>query len=185
MKKPLFFLFFLFTIVYAPKVQSQDFSISVQSEPNKGATFYFDLTLKIKESLVIKEKPIESNTSYKNNTILVVDDNTINLMITKRLLESKQATVTTVENGADAIEKVKNETFDLILMDIHMPNMNGYTTTKTIRSFDLITPIIALTAVTLDDNEDKIFDAGMNDVVIKPFKQEDFYKKLNRFLAPY
>ena len=156
--------------------------IKVKSNTKEGATFYFSLKLNIKEQISIPKQETKGSIDFKGNHFLVVDDNAINLMITKRILESKNADVTIAKNGFEAIEKIKTKTFGVVLMDIHMPNMNGYTATKKIREFDKTTPIIALTAVTLDDNKDKITDSGMNGVIIKPFVIEIFFDKIKEFL---
>ena len=156
--------------------------IKVDSESGKGATFYFDLKLKTKAIEVAEEVVAEQTINLENVSILVVDDNAVNLMITKRLLESKNAVVTTVENGLEAVEEAKINTFKLILMDVHMPNMNGYNATKAIRQFDTETPIIALTAVTLEDSKEKIISSGMNSVITKPFVTQHFFNEIQKFI---
>ncbi len=156
--------------------------IKVKSNTKEGATFYFSLKLNIKKQIPAPKLKTKENIDLKGNHFLVVDDNAINLMITRRILESKKASVTVAKNGYEAIEKIKSNTFDVVLMDIHMPKMNGYDTTEKIREFDKVTPIIALTAVTLDDNKNKIMDSGMNGVITKPFVMEDFFYEIKGFL---
>jgi signal transduction histidine kinase/CheY-like chemotaxis protein len=156
--------------------------IKVDSESGKGSTFYFNLILKTKETEITEQVTIEKTINLENTNILVVDDNAVNLMITKRLLESKNAIVTTAENGLEAVEKAKINAFKLILMDVHMPNMNGYTATKTIRQFDTTTPIIALTAVTLEDSKEKIISSGMDSVITKPFVVKHFFNEIQKFI---
>lgn len=87
------------------------------------------------------------------------------------------------DNGSIAVEKVKNNEFDLILMDIHMPGISGIEATVEIRKFDDVIPIIALTAVTLDDNLDEFYLNGFNDIIPKPYKTEEFFHKINKYLA--
>ena len=84
------------------------------------------------------------------------------------------------DNGMDAIKIVKENKFDVILMDIHMPGISGIEATQKIREFDKQIPIIALTAVTVDENLDDFYKAGFNDIIPKPFKTEEFFEKIYR-----
>ncbi len=88
-----------------------------------------------------------------------------------------------VDNGEDAVEKVKENNYDIVLMDIHMPGISGLEATKIIRTFDKELTIFALTAVTLEDKMHEFDEAGFDDIISKPFKQEDFEKKLYEVLA--
>ena len=83
-----------------------------------------------------------------------------------------------VDNGEAAVEKVKTNRYHVILMDIHMPGISGLEATKLIREFNKDITIFALTAVTLEDKMHEFDEAGFNDIISKPFKQEDFEKKL-------
>jgi len=86
------------------------------------------------------------------------------------------------DNGMDAIELIKENDFDVILMDIHMPGISGIEATQKIREFDKHLPIIALTAVTIDENLDDFYRAGFNEIIPKPFKTEEFFEKIYRTL---
>lgn len=157
--------------------------INVESVINKGATFFFNLKLKIpKQKNILKEEKNKSSVNFTNKRFLVVDDNTVNLMITKRILESKNANITLAKDGFEALEKINEANFDLILMDIQMPKMNGYTATKKIRSFNTTVPILALTAVTLEENIPKAMKSGMNGIITKPYVIEDFFNKIEKVL---
>jgi signal transduction histidine kinase len=158
--------------------------IYVESEPNKGTSFSFNLSFKYEKDYgrVMKNTNDNQNTSLKNKTILVVDDNAINQMITKRILETKNANVVVIDNGDDAIDLMKKHNFDVVLMDIHMPKMNGYEVTEIIRGFNKTTPIIALTAVDINENKEKMSSSGMNGVISKPFQLEHFYVELFKFI---
>lgn len=83
-----------------------------------------------------------------------------------------------VDNGKNAVEKVKETDYSVVLMDIHMPGISGIEATKLIRTFNKELPIFALTAVTLEDKMQEFEEAGFNDIISKPFKQDDFEKKL-------
>ena len=86
------------------------------------------------------------------------------------------------DNGMDAIKMVKENNFEVILMDIHMPGISGIEATQKIRTFDKDIPIIALTAVTIDENLDDFYKAGFNEIIPKPFKPEEFFEKIYRSL---
>jgi len=165
-------------------LKAMDSEIKVTSIPGNGATFYFNVNLKVSEekTIVKHDTPQADFSSFKDKSVLVVDDNSINQMITKRILLGKKINVTVVDNGFDAIEKAKHNDFDAILMDIHMPKMNGYEATKGIREFNTKVPILALTAIQINGNKDKILNSGMNGIIVKPFVLENFFNELKRFI---
>lgn len=88
-----------------------------------------------------------------------------------------------VDNGEDAVEMIRNNKFDIILMDIHMPGISGIEATKIVRTFDKELTIFALTAVTIEDKMHEFDEAGFTDIIPKPFKQEEFEKKLYNALS--
>ena len=100
--------------------------------------------------------------------ILLAEDNAINALLTRTLLEAEGAEVDTVEDGALALTAVGQKTYDLIFMDMRMPNMDGLESTRKIRAFGAKMPIIALTANAFDDDRNACFDSGMNDFMTKP-----------------
>jgi signal transduction histidine kinase/CheY-like chemotaxis protein len=157
--------------------------IKLKSEVGKGSTFTFKLDFKINtEPLeVVEEKKPYSDTQLKHKSILLIEDNKINQMITRKMLENKAITCEIIDNGEDAVELLKVKRFDMILMDVHLPGINGTTATKLIREFDKTTPIIALTAISLDENRDMLLSYGMNDVITKPFVPDEFYSIIARF----
>jgi CheY-like chemotaxis protein len=104
-------------------------------------------------------------------------------MITKKILEKNMMKCLVADNGIDAIKMVKENTFDIVLMDIHMPGISGIEATKKIREFDGQLPIIALTAVTIDENLEGFYQAGFNEIIPKPFKPEDFFEKIYRTIG--
>ena len=108
--------------------------------------------------------------------ILLAEDNAINALLTRTLLEAEGHTVDTVEDGALACEAMKSSNYDLILMDMRMPNMDGLEATRKIRAMDRVSksiPIIALTANAFDDDRNACFDSGMNDFMTKPVSAEE------------
>jgi len=108
--------------------------------------------------------------------ILLAEDNAINALLTRTLLEAEGHTVDTVEDGVLACEAMKSSKYDLIFMDMRMPNMDGLEATRKIRSMDNVSkglPIIALTANAFDDDRNACFDSGMNDFMTKPVSAEE------------
>jgi signal transduction histidine kinase/CheY-like chemotaxis protein len=157
--------------------------IKLESVVNKGSTFSFELPFKIGEKPIkVDKKSKKVNDSLIDKKILVVEDNKINQMISKKMLENKGIHCEIIDNGEDAIEISKNHQFDMILMDVHLPGINGTIATKSIREFDKKTPIIALTAISLNENRKMLLSYGMNDVITKPFVPEDFYAIISKHI---
>ncbi|QDO93748.1 tetratricopeptide repeat protein [Formosa sediminum] len=157
--------------------------IYLKSELNKGTTFFFEIPLKH----TTEEVPTEQNKNYfkdvtekelSNIKVLVVEDNKINQMITNKILTKMKLNCDIVDNGEEAVDMVKNNHYDVVLMDIHMPGISGIEATKIIRTFDRELNIFALTAVTIEDKMQEFEEAGFDDIISKPFKQEEFEKKL-------
>ncbi len=157
--------------------------IHLISEPGHGSTFSFELQFEkgIKENITIENNLNIEFLNKKN--ILLVEDNKINQMITQKMLERKGIYCKIIDNGEDAIEEVKNNNFDLILMDVHLPGINGTEATSKIREFNSQTPIIALTAISLNENREMLLSYGMNEVITKPFEPEHFYNVVTKYLS--
>ncbi|WP_430409740.1 ATP-binding response regulator [Kordia sp.] len=144
--------------------------IKLESEEDKGTTFTFDIRFpKTTEAVTTIGEFDLDGVDFSHLKMLVVDDNRINQMLTKKILSTKNITTDIVAGGEEAIEIVKENNYDVILMDIHMPEMDGYQATRAIRKFNKEVPIIAFTAVSLDDSFHKIINSGMNDMILKPF----------------
>ncbi len=162
-----------------------DSEIKLTSVLGKGSKFVFDLKFEILEDISLnyaeEVKKIDYN-KIANKRILIVEDNKINQLITRKILEKNKVICDVADNGDIAVQKVKNEFYDLILMDIHMPGISGIEATKLIRKFNSEIQIIALTAVTLDDNLDEFYNNGFNDIIPKPYKTEEFFIKLHKAL---
>ncbi|CDF78225.1 histidine kinase [Formosa agariphila KMM 3901] len=157
--------------------------IYLRSELGKGTCFYFEIPLKHTTEQVAPKKNKDyfkniTELEMSNIKILVVEDNKINQMITKKILTKMNLNCEVVDNGEEAVDLVKNNHYDVVLMDIHMPGISGIEATKIIRTFDRDLNIFALTAVTIEDKMQEFDEAGFNDIISKPFKQEDFEKKL-------
>ncbi|GAB1856739.1 ATP-binding protein [Flavobacteriaceae bacterium MHTCC 0001] len=163
--------------------------IYLQSELGQGTTFFFEIPLEYNEA---KEKASKKEVKKLDNKpeidlssvkILVVEDNKINQMITKKILTKMGLACDVVDNGESAVDMIKTNSYDIILMDIHMPGISGIEATKIIRTFDKELTIFALTAVTIEDKMQEFEEAGFNDIIPKPFKQDEFEKKLFNALS--
>ena len=152
-------------------------TIKLNSKVGLGTTFSFTLPFEIGEnSVLVKQVKLFDKNLVVNKKILLVEDNKINQMITKKMLENKGMTCHIVDNGEQSVELMKEEhEFDLILMDVHLPGINGTIATQQIREFNQKTPIIALTAISLNENREMLLSYGMTDVITKPFEPENFY----------
>jgi CheY-like chemotaxis protein/nitrogen-specific signal transduction histidine kinase len=138
---------------------------------------------KTKEGHNIKSK--ELNFDIEQGKVLLVDDNRINRKALKSILESLGLVVIEASNGYEAIDQVENTTFDIIFMDIQMPGIDGYETTKQMRDKHLIgddIPIIAVTAYGRDTTLEAAFKSGMNDTLMKPIKKEELHRILDKYL---
>ncbi|HZJ73405.1 MAG TPA: PAS domain S-box protein [Perlabentimonas sp.] len=162
-------------------------SLEVTSSPSKGSEFFF--TLSLRKSKVAKKntsdlvtKPISISKLDRPVRVLVVEDNEINSFIVLKFLKDWGFDTQLAENGAEAVSMVRNNSYDLILMDLEMPVMSGYEATKEIRAMTDTSkcdiPIIALTASAMLDVQHKIFNLGMNGFILKPFKPADLKAKI-------
>ncbi len=154
--------------------------IELKSEIDVGSSFYFDLDIEYQDSVIadVSFEMSQEDFDFKGLHILIVEDNKINQVITKKMLNKKEITCDIANNGNEAIDAAKSKRYDAILMDIHMPGISGEEATIQIRMFNKDIPIIALTAISMDDSLDSFYAAGCNDVVTKPFKPEVFYQKI-------
>ena len=117
--------------------------------------------------------------------VLVVEDNIVNQQVACKMLESIGITTHVAANGLEAIDMIKKISYELILMDLHMPGMDGKQCTREVRKFDRELPIIALTAVTLDESEKEFYEIGFDDIIPKPFKMDEFFDKIQKAFTNY
>lgn len=161
-------------------LELQNSTIHLESEAGKGSRFFFTLSFK-KCGLAddIEEQKTSFNSGkadMKGLKILLVEDVSFNVMVAEKMLQNWNAKVEVAQNGAIAVEKVKSNVYDLILMDIQMPVMDGYTATMEIRKFNQDIPIIALTASTINPElQSEAGKSGMNGCITKPFNPNDLY----------
>lgn len=144
--------------------------IYLESELGKGSSFTFSLSFDIIKNTIYKEIPKSLDSKIlKNKRILIVEDNKINQIVTKKILEKNGIICHIAENGNEAITMVKENHYDLVLMDINMPLKNGIEASTEIRKFNTTIPIIALTAVEIEELRNNIYMSGMNDIIVKPY----------------
>lgn len=167
--------------------------ITVESTPGKGSTFTATLEFH-KTTDAPMTTPQDNNTlksssdAYHHCKVLLMEDNPMNQMVTSMMLQNIGHDVTTALNGRVGIDLLKEHTFDLVLLDLNMPEMDGYETARAIRSGDggdvnKDIPILALTATTLKENLERCISVGINGYVIKPFHMEDLKKSIQIHVA--
>jgi CheY-like chemotaxis protein len=159
--------------------------IHLESEIGNGAVFSFIIKFKKVETGIDDKgnhriKGISSFEEVEGRRILIVDDNRINQVVTQRILEQKSFICEICDNGVDAIEKVRNNYFDLVLMDVNMPGITGLEATQRIREFNKDIPIVALTALEIEEIREDIYKVGMNDIIVKPYDTSTFYQVIYR-----
>jgi len=157
--------------------------IKLTSAEGIGSTFSFDVDFELGQQTFVEVKKQYDESVFASKKVLVVEDNKINQMITKKMLENKEIACELIDNGEDAIEMIRNNGYDLVLMDVHLPGINGTIATERIREFNKKLPIIALTAISLNENREMLLSFGMNDVVTKPFNPDNFYKVIAQQLG--
>jgi CheY-like chemotaxis protein/HPt (histidine-containing phosphotransfer) domain-containing protein len=121
--------------------------------------------------------------ALKDISILLVEDNEMNTLLASAILQRTGAGITEAANGMEAIDLLKKRAFDVVLMDLHLPVMNGFDTTRYIReNLKLDVPVIAITANVINGEESKCLEAGMNGFVSKPYTEKDLLEKIQRII---
>ncbi|TLU99390.1 PAS domain-containing protein [Dyadobacter luticola] len=165
-------------------LELQQSQIHVDSEPGQGSVFYFSLTLKLSEKHLAEQANgvIVNTFSLEGLRLLIVEDNVINVLLMKNFMKQWEVDYDVAENGLIAVEKVQASDYDLVLMDLQMPEMDGYEATAKIRELPdpkfAKLPIIALTASAMMDIKHLAFTVGMNDYISKPFSPAELYSKI-------
>jgi PAS domain S-box-containing protein len=166
-------------------VQMFDSELIVDSMVGKGSVFQFTVEWKINESrkLYIDESKIKSLKSLEGTRILIAEDNAVNMSIAKRFLQKWGIAVTEAVNGKEAVEEFRNGSFDLLLVDLEMPEMDGATAVKEIRKMNPEIPILAFTAAVYDDMQADLLSKGFADFIPKPFRPEDLHNKISYYIG--
>lgn len=169
-------------------IELQGGEIVLESEPDKGSTFRFAMSFGIaeKEKATTTSEPAETYKGLDGKKVLVAEDNRINFFVANKFLTGWGINVTHAENGKVALELLEKEDFDLVIMDLHMPVLDGIEATRIIRNSENPSirsiPVIALTAAIMSESHDKINDLNINDYVLKPFKPRDLFDKIARHI---
>lgn len=161
-------------------------TLFVNSEENKGTEFVFDLPLELSSQEALMPEGVALKTAAGKISILVAEDNVVNQRLLKELLVRKDYGVTIVENGLKIFDLLEHNSFDLILMDVQMPIMDGLEATSIIREIEKGTgrhiPIIGITAYAVKADREKCLGAGMDDYMSKPFVKEEFYNMIEKYI---
>lgn len=160
--------------------------INVESNLGKGSKFYFNVNLKLFEESKSLEMVEDVPTKLKNLNnikILLVDDNNLNLLVAETFLKRWNAKVDTAEDGITAVELAKNTVYDIILMDLQLPQINGFEASKQIRVFNPDVAILALTAENYGFANQNFALLGIDDMLLKPFYPADLYNKIETLIG--
>ncbi len=162
--------------------------IWVESQPGTGSTFHFTAAFGRTSGISIKPRPPRINqvaTAQASMKVLIVEDGHVSQLVGARMLEKRGHVVTLAANGREAIERCDKETFDAILMDVHMPGINGYEATARIRKTEQATgrhvPIIAMTANAMKGDRERCLAAGMDDYIAKPLRSAELFQVVEQF----
>jgi signal transduction histidine kinase/CheY-like chemotaxis protein len=155
-------------------------NLQIESEYQKGSTFWFDAELEINKTVVTQEAEVINAKDLHGVKVLVAEDNKINRMVLLTFLKKWNVQFTETVNGLHALEEFNKNSYDLILMDLEMPEMDGYTAIKEIRKVDSLIPVIAFTAALYNMGVD-LTNKGFNDYLHKPFNPTDLYNKILKY----
>jgi signal transduction histidine kinase len=168
-------------------LELQRSSLRLISEEGKGSTFYFiQVFEKSTKEIRIQDTTVLPNEADKPLTgihVLLVEDNLMNVLVAQKYMERWGATIDVAHNGLEGLNKVDPNIHHLVLMDLHMPVMDGYESTRNMRSRGITIPIIALTANLPNEIAEKVRNAGIDGFVVKPFLPDELYRKILFYAA--
>jgi signal transduction histidine kinase/CheY-like chemotaxis protein len=163
-------------------VEEMGGQIWVNSVEQKGSQFFFTLSLRVSAEQPINKKAVQHRRTQFTGNVLVAEDNEINQVVAQQILLSYGLKVDVASDGQQCIDALKHAHYDLVFMDLHMPNIDGFEACSIIRQTNPNIPIVALTAAVLKDEIQKALDAGMNLHLAKPLEHVQLKNVLNRYL---
>ncbi len=165
-------------------VEKMGGELQVESEEGKGSSFYFSIDFKVNaKKAYVNEESLKELTGLAGLRILLAEDNPINMLVAKRFLQKWKLVVDEAVNGAEALELFKKNKYDLLLIDLEMPEMDGSEAVSHIRKIDMEVPIVAFTAAVYDDMQADLLRKGFTEFIPKPFRPEDLHKKILQLTA--
>jgi signal transduction histidine kinase len=159
--------------------------INITSKEHEGSEFSFTIGFEVdpeKSAEIISNIEVDL-TSGQIFNILVVEDNKINQVVTKKIIESNNYRCHVADDGYAALDMLTHETYDLILMDINMPGINGFETSRKVRELGIEIPIVALTAFEKEEIAEEALSAGINDIIIKPFEPVKLFRIISNLIG--
>jgi CheY-like chemotaxis protein len=173
--------------IVAALVKLMDGKISVQSQPGIGTIFKVDLYLPAVAEAVPAPPPPAAPASFEPLQILVAEDHPVNQLVTARILEKRGHHVTLVADGQSALDALERRAYDLVLMDVQMPVMDGLQATSLIRAKEgahgTHLPVIAFTALAMPGDQEHLLAAGIDDYVPKPVRADQLFEAMGRVLS--
>jgi CheY-like chemotaxis protein len=157
--------------------------VNVESEYGKGSRFYFTLAMKKAsdtDKKEVKESSMNKSSMLAGVRVLLVEDVKFNVLVAKKMMQNWEIVIDLAENGKIALDKVLSNQYDVILMDLQMPIMDGLTASREIRKLGSNIPIIALTASVSVDAETRAMESGMNGYLTKPFNPKDLFSAIQK-----
>lgn len=169
-------------------LELQGVALNVESRENKGSVFYFSQLFR-KSAISVEQKEAEINQVEETDLplngihILVVEDNPMNVLVAQKFLERWGASIDVATNGLEALNSINPAIHDLVLIDLHMPVMDGYEAASKMREKGITIPIIALTANLANEVSEQVAASGIDDIVVKPFLPDELYRKVLHYIT--
>ena len=158
--------------------------IGADSQIGEGSNFWFEIPLTVADEPTSKTVLSGTMRAFREGKVLLVEDNEVNRMVVIGQLESLGVEVDVVNNGREALAAVARSSYDLVLMDCQMPDIDGYEATRLIRGKEVSgrLPIVAITAHAFEGERERCINAGMDDYLVKPFEEEQLAVVLDRWM---